>query len=149
MIRRLAWALILMASFSAAETGWQGTWAATIAGGGAAFAGTWSGSPGKTADNVAGSWSLRDANGAELATGTWAAVKEGNVWKGSWQARRASDRFTGGQIYSGEWKARVDLPANAQFSALFEAALRNAMSGTWSMGKYAAGAWTIRAYGAQ
>lgn len=143
--------LFLLASLSAAcagQTTWQGTWAATIGSGGTTFAGTWNASldknPGKNADTVTGAWSLRDANGTELATGTWAAVKEGNLWKGSWQARRAS-----GQTYNGAWKASVDLPANSHFSALFEAALTKAVSGTWNMATYAAGAWTVRAYASQ
>ncbi len=152
MLRRRSLILLacLSASHCAAQSSWQGTWAATAGTGGAAFAGTWSASPGGTAaDSVTGTWALRDANGAELATGTWAAVKEGNLWKGSWQARRES-----GQIYNGTWttqvgKAQQGLPANARLTALFEQALTHAVSGTWQMGSSARGAWTIRAYASQ
>jgi hypothetical protein len=118
---------------------WQGTWAAT-AGNGGAFAGTWNASPGETTDTVAGTWSLRDQNGAELATGTWAMGKEGKVWKGTWQARRAS-----GQVYDGAWRTQEALPAGSHLSSLFEAAIAKAMSGSWQMGNLT-GAWTIRAY---
>jgi hypothetical protein len=102
---------------------WQGTWAATVSSG-ATFAG----------------WSLRDQHGAELATGTWAAGKEGKVWKGSWQARRAS-----GETYDGTWQGQSELPLNSRLPALFESAIAKAISGTWRMANYA-GAWTIRAY---
>jgi hypothetical protein len=127
----------------APQSTWRGSWAASIGSGGTtAFAGTWSAVPGKTADVVAGSWSLRDQTGAELATGTWAAAKEGKIWKGSWQARRAS-----GQVYNGSWQAQVELPATSQFSELFEAAIAKAVSGSWGMGsQVGAGGWTIRAY---
>jgi hypothetical protein len=138
---RLAWTVLLFASISlAADQGqWQGTWVAT-AGGGIALAGTWNAVPGEAPDTIAGSWSLRDQNGSELATGTWAAGKEGKVWKGTWQARRASS-----QVYDGSWRAPSELPATARLPGLLEAAISNAISGSWRMGSYA-GAWTIRAY---
>jgi hypothetical protein len=144
-MRRFAWAMILLSSFSLAgaadQPKWQGTWAATIGSGAtAAFTGTWNAIPGEAPDTVAGTWSLRDQNGAELATGTWAAGKEGKVWKGSWQARRPS-----GQVYDGTWRAQVELPATSHLPDLFEAAIARAVSGSWWMGNYA-GAWTIRAY---
>lgn len=103
------------------------------------FGGTWSAVP-AAADTVTGNWSLRDQNGTELATGTWAAGKEGKVWKGTWQARRPS-----GQVYDGTWRAQIELPAASHFSDLFDAAVAQAVSGSWRMGNYA-GAWTIRAY---
>jgi hypothetical protein len=136
---------ILLASLSlvdgAEQPKWQGSWAASVGNGGTtAFMGTWTAVPGPAADTVAGSWSLRDQNGAEAATGTWAAAKEGKVWKGTWQARRAS-----GQVYDGTWRSQIELPATSQFAELFEAALAKAVSGSWGMGNYA-GAWTIRAY---
>jgi hypothetical protein len=142
-IRRWALALVLFSSSSmsmrADPPQWQGTWAATVASGGT-FAGTWNAAPGQAPDTVAGAWSLRDQNGAELATGTWAAGKEGKVWKGSWQARRAS-----GETYDGTWQAQSELPLNSRLPALFESAIAKAISGAWRMGNYA-GAWTIRAY---
>jgi hypothetical protein len=136
---------ILLASLSlvdgAEQPKWQGSWAASVGNGGTtAFMGTWTAVPGPAADTVAGSWSLRDQNGAEAATGTWAAAKEGKVWKGTWQARRAS-----GQVYDGTWRSQIELPATSQFAELFEAALAKAVSGSWGMGNYA-GAWTIRGY---
>lgn len=141
-LNRMAWALVLLSSFAlsigAEEPAWQGTWAATA--GSTMFAGTWNAVPGEAPNTVGGSWSLRDQNGTELAIGTWAAGKEGKFWRGTWQARRPS-----GQIYDGAWRAQVQLPAAAHFSALFEAAIAGAVSGTWQMGNYG-GAWTIRAY---
>jgi hypothetical protein len=141
-MKRLAWIVILLSTFlaeAADQPKWQGTWAASAESGGA-FAGTWTAAPGQAPDTVAGTWSLRDQTGVELATGTWAAGKDGKVWKGSWQARRAS-----GQIYDGTWRAQVELPAPLHLSELFEAAITTAVSGSWRMGTYA-GAWTIRAY---
>ncbi len=144
-MRRLLGTVILFWSFSlpgaAGQPKWQGTWAATVgSGSAAAFMGTWSAAPGETPDTVAGTWSLRDQNGAELATGTWAAGKEGKVWNGTWQARRAS-----GQVYDGTWRAQVELPVASHLPDLFEAAIVKAASGSWRMGNYA-GAWTIRTY---
>ena len=144
-MRHLARTMILLASLSlpvdAQQTKWQGTWAASVGTAGTtAFAGTWDAVPGAVQDTANGTWSLRDQNGAELASGTWAAGKEGNVWKGTWQARRAS-----GQIYNGTWRTQVELPTKSQFSEMFEAAITKAVSGTWGMGSYI-GAWTIRVY---
>jgi hypothetical protein len=141
-MKHFAWAVILLSSFltrAADQPKWQGTWAVT-AGSGSAFAGTWNASPGETPDNVGGTWSLRDQNGAELATGTWAAGKEGKAWKGTWQARRSS-----GQVYDGAWRAQTELPLASHLPALFEAAIANAVSGSWRTGNYS-GPWTIRAY---
>jgi hypothetical protein len=144
-MRTLAWTVILLSGFSVAAAAgqpkWQGTWAATAGSGGtAALAGTWNAVPGEAPDTVAGAWSLRDQNGAEVATGTWAAGKEGKVWRGTWQARRAS-----GQVYDGAWRAQGELSATAHLSDLFESAIVKAVTGNWRMGNYA-GAWTIRAY---
>jgi hypothetical protein len=138
---RLAWTLILLSSIALAgdDPKWQGTWAATVVGGGA-FAGTWNAAPGTAPDTVAGAWSLRDQNGAELATGTWAAGKQGKLWSGTWQARRPD-----GQVYNGTWRTQVDLPTGSHFSDLFARAINEAVSGSWRMGNYA-GAWTIRSY---
>jgi hypothetical protein len=149
MVQRLAWVLILLAGFlparGADQPAWQGTWSAVIgtgggSGGGTVFAGTWNASPGPSKDTAGGAWSLRDQNGAELATGTWAAGKEGKFWKGTWQARRPS-----GQVYNGTWRAQPALSGAAPFNALFEAAISQAVSGTWRIGTLG-GAWTIRAY---
>jgi hypothetical protein len=141
-MKHLAWTIILLSNFwtarAADQPKWQGTWAATAGTGATMFAGIWTAVPGAAADTVAGTWSLRDQNGAELATGTWAAGKEGKVWKGSWQARRAS-----GQIYDGAWRAKVELPVSSHFAGLFDAAITNVVSGSWRMGSYS-GAWTIR-----
>lgn len=104
------------------------------------FAGTWSAVPGEAVDTVAGTWSLRDQNGVEVATGTWAAGKEGRVWKGSWQARRAS-----GQVSDGTWRAQIELPVASHLPDMLEAAIAKAVPGSWRMGNYS-GAWTIRAY---
>lgn len=144
-MQRLGFALILLACLwparGADQTGWQGTWSAVIGtGGGTVFAGTWNASPGQSRDTVGGAWSLRDQNGAELATGTWAAGKEGKLWKGTWQARRPS-----GQVYDGTWRAQAALSGAAPFTELFQAALSQAISGSWRMGGLG-GAWTIRAY---
>lgn len=143
-MKRLAGVLIVLASFlparGAGQPGWQGTWSAVIGTGGTIFAGTWSASPGESPDTVGGAWSLRDQNGAELATGTWAAGKDGKLWKGTWQARRAS-----GQVYDGTWRAQTALSGASSFAALFEAAISQAVSGSWRMGGLG-GAWTIRAY---
>ena len=136
---------ILLASLSLAgvaeQPKWQGSWAASIGSSGTtAFAGTWNAVPGQTPNTVAGSWSLRDQHGAEVAAGTWAAVKEGKVWNGTWQARRPA-----GQVYNGTWRSQVELSTASPFSELFEAALAKAVSGTWGIGN-AAGGWTIRTY---
>jgi hypothetical protein len=144
-MRHLAHAMILLATLSLAgdaqQPKWQGTWAASIGSSGTtAFAGTWDAVPGETKDTANGAWSLRDQNGAELARGTWAARKEANVWKGTWQARRAS-----GSVYNGTWQSQVDLTANSQFPDLFEVAVSKAVSGVWGMGSYSGG-WTIRVY---
>jgi hypothetical protein len=142
-MKHLAWSVVLLSSAllsAAGQPQWQGTWAATAGTGGSMFAGTWNAAPGEAPDTVGGSWSLRDQNGAELATGTWAAGKDGKMWKGTWQARRPS-----GQVYDGTWRTQAELPATSHLSGLFEAAIANALSGTWRMGSYA-GAWTIRAY---
>ncbi len=142
LVKRLTWAAVVLLTAALAPAAdrphWQGTWAATA--GTAAFAGTWDAAPGQSADTLAGTWALRDQNGAELAAGTWAAGKEGKLWKGTWQARRAS-----GQVYNGTWRAQVELPGTSRFSDLFEAAIFHAVSGGWRRGA-AAGAWTIRAY---
>jgi hypothetical protein len=144
MMKRLAWALIVFASFFPARgadpPAWQGTWSAAIATGGTAFAGTWNASPGQSPDTAGGGWSLRDLNGAELATGTWAAGKEGKFWKGTWQARRPS-----GQVYDGTWRAQAGLSGAVPFAALFQSAISQAVSGSWRMASLG-GAWTIRAY---
>lgn len=140
-MKRLAVVLFLLATLlSAGEPGWQGTWSAVIGTGGPVFAGTWNAAPGQSPNTVGGAWSLRDPNGAELATGTWAAGKQGKLWKGTWQARRSS-----GQVYDGIWKAQAPLSGAALFSAMFESALSQAVSGSWQMGSLG-GAWTIRAY---
>jgi hypothetical protein len=136
--------VILLACMSlglaAQQPQWSGTWAATVGASGTAFSGTWDAAPGTTPDTVTGTWSLRDANGNELATGTWAMGKEAKAWKGTWQARRAS-----GQVYNGAWQSAVELPVASGLSAMFEAAVAKAVSGTWRMGD-AGGAWTIRVY---
>jgi len=141
-IRLLAWAVVLLASSSLARAAdppqWQGTWAATS--GSAKFAGTWDAAPGKAPNTAGGNWALLDPDGRELATGTWAAVKEGKLWRGTWQARRPS-----GEIYDGTWQAQAELAANSHFAALFEAAIAGAVNGNWRMGAHA-GAWSIRAY---
>ena len=143
-MKHLAWTAILLPGVLLAGTAdqpkWQGTWAATVGGGTTALAGTWNAAPGDAPDTIAGTWSLRDQNGTELATGTWAAGKEGRVWKGSWQARRAS-----GQIYNGTWRAQAELAATSHLPDLFAAAIAKAVSGSWRIGNYS-GAWTIRVY---
>jgi hypothetical protein len=144
-MRHVARTVILLVVLCVAAVGqqpkWQGSFAASIGSGGVtAFTGTWTAVPGETPETVSGTWSLRDPSGAEVARGTWAAVKEGKVWKGTWQARRSS-----GQVYDGAWRSQIELPPTSQFPELFETALAKAVSGTWSMGSYA-GAWTIRAY---
>ena len=140
---KLVWALILVSVFSsaggAAQSNWQGTWAATV--GGTTFAGTWNAVPGQVPDTVTGIWSVRDQNGAELATGTWAAGRQDSGWKGTWQARRRS-----GQVDNGTWQTPVRLSMKLHLSDLFEAAMAQAVSGSWQMGANHAGAWTIRAY---
>lgn len=142
-MKHLPWTVILLSSFlparAADQPKWQGTWAAN-AGSGSAFAGTWNAAPGDAPDTVGGAWSLRDQNGVEVATGTWAAGKDGKVWKGTWQARRTS-----GQVYNGAWRAQIELPVASPLPALLEAAISNAVSGSWRMGNYS-GPWTIRAY---
>lgn len=144
-MKPLAWILIVFASFlparGADQPDWQGTWSAVIGTGGTVFAGTWNASPGASPDTVGGAWSLRDQNGAELATGTWAAGKAGKFWKGTWQARRPS-----GQVYDGTWRARAAMSGGSPFTALFQAAIAQAVSGNWRMANLG-GAWTIRAYG--
>lgn len=142
-MKRLAWTVILLSILARAggadRPQWHGSWAATVGSGAAMFAGTWDAVPGSAPDTVAGTWSLQDRNGT-VATGTWAAGKDGKVWKGSWQARRPS-----GQIYHGTWRAQVELPATSHMPGLLEAAITQAVSGSWRMGNLG-GAWTIHAY---
>jgi hypothetical protein len=130
--------LSLSPTGAAEQPKWEGTWAAT-GGTSAAFAGTWNAAPGAAPDAVGGTWSLRDQNGTEIATGAWAAGKDGRMWKGTWQARRTS-----GQLYDGTWRSPIKLPVTSHFADMFEAAVAQAVSGSWRMGGYA-GAWTIRA----
>jgi hypothetical protein len=145
VLNRLARTILLLLSLSLAAVSepktWRGTWSATIGNGATVFGGTWDAAAGDDADTASGNWTLMDKSGATLADGTWAANKDQNVWRGVWKARNRS-----GRLYSGTWRAHLELPASVRFPGLFESALTKMASGTWRMGAAYSGAWSIRAY---
>ena len=137
--RRILILLAWLAAASLAQTkSWSGTWSATA--GGRALTGTWDAVENSAADTASGTWTLTGSSGAPLAAGAWAARKNAKNWQGRWQARTAN-----GQTYSGTWRAQVQLSQNAPITAMFQAALNDAIQGTWQMDA-ASGAWSIRAY---
>jgi len=147
-MRRLPRTLVLflavaIAAWPQSKT-WHGTWSATVGNSGRVLSGTWDASLAKDQDSVVGNWAITDPNGATLGVGTWSARKEAKTWRGSWQARTASN-----QTYSGTWSALTDLPATTHISGLFDSAATQPVSGTWRMGSEYAGAWSIRAYAEQ
>lgn len=135
--RRLALLALLAPAWLAAQgEEWRGTWSAT--GGRGVLAGGWTARRHTEPNTVVGTWTLVDPNGRQLAAGTWSARKAGKAWQGSWQARESKGAM------AGTWSARLAGNAAAPFAALFEAALRDAISGGWQRGRQS-GAWSIRA----
>lgn len=116
----------------------RGTWSA--AGGNLTLMGTWTAVPDTTHNTVTGTWTLMDAQGKTAAFGGWSAVKSNDRWTGAWRANVTGR--TG--EYSGTWTSSIDLKPNTKFVDLFERAMQNIVSGTWSAGAQS-GAWSIRA----
>jgi len=119
---------------------------------GAELHGTWSASTNSrylagrwTADtqqdgSATGTWMLQDATGKILMQGGWSASKSAQSWNGAW---RATVSGNAGE-FTGTWTGAVSLPPEARLAAMFESALRAAVSGTWKAGNYS-GSWSIRA----
>lgn len=107
---------------------------------GRTFGGTWTVQVDASTGEASGIWTLRDAMGKTILRGTWVASKFSTGWNGVWRA------FVDGQSneYSGSWTAAVQLPREARFAELFEAAARDAVRGLWAAGRHS-GSWSIRA----
>lgn len=117
----------------------HGTWSAN-GGGNLTLMGTWTAVPDTSHNTVTGTWTLMDTQGKTAAFGGWSAVKSNDAWTGAWRANVTGR--TG--EYSGTWTSSIELKPNAKFVDLFEKAIQNIMSGTWSAGAQL-GAWSIRA----
>jgi hypothetical protein len=125
----------------------RGTWSASA--NSRYLAGTWTA---ETPDDssATGTWALQDASGKILMRGGWSAskwapsksaqAKSAPSWTGAWRA----SVFGSAAEYAGTWTGAVSLPPDARLAAMFEAAVRAAISGTWKTGTYS-GAWSIRA----
>jgi hypothetical protein len=125
----------------------RGTWSASA--GSKYLGGTWTA---ETPDDstAIGTWALQDATGKVLMRGGWSAnksvpsksapSKSAPEWNGAWRA----SVFGSAAEYSGTWTCAASLPPDARLAAMFEAALRAAVSGTWKTGTYS-GSWSIRA----
>ena len=107
---------------------------------GRTFAGTWTGDADPATGNASGTWTLQDGAGKTVMSGIWSATKSPKGWSGTWRALIA-DR-TG--EYSGVWSANVGLRPNARLGDLFEAAIKEAVVGSWKAGLNS-GSWSIRA----
>ena len=107
---------------------------------GRTFAGTWTGDADPATGNASGTWTLQDGAGKTVMSGIWSATKSPKGWSGTWRALIA-DR-TG--EYSGVWSANVGLRPNARLGDLFEAAIKEAVAGSWKAGPNS-GSWSIRA----
>lgn len=107
---------------------------------GRTFAGTWTGDADPSTGNASGSWELHDGSGKTVLSGSWSATKSRKGWNGTWHAIVA-DRT---RDYSGAWSADLSLPPNAGLADLFEAAIKQAVGGSWKAGPNS-GSWSIRA----
>lgn len=115
------------------------TWSARTADG-RIFTGTWSLAPDSSSKSATGGWTLTGPGGAMLMRGSWSADKHTTGWNGVWRATvegRSSE-------YTGSWSAELPHMRNARFTELFEAAVKQAVSGLWTGGNES-GSWSIRA----
>jgi len=115
------------------------TWSARTADG-KTFAGTWSLAPDSSSHSASGAWSLAGPGGAIVMRGTWSAEKHTTGWNGVW---RATVEGRSGE-YTGSWSAELAHVRNAPFAELFQAAVKQAVSGLWT-GGHESGSWSIRA----
>ena len=135
-----AHARVLQGAADAAQTPRQGTWAAR-SGAGPTLNGTWTAVADPTTGAVTGTWTLLAAKGKTVvARGAWSAAKSAAGWSGAWRAAASGSKTE----YAGTWSARVDLKPDAQFTDLFETAVKAAVSGNWRAGRQS-GTWSIRA----
>jgi hypothetical protein len=107
---------------------------------GRTFAGSWTGDADPSTGNGSGTWELHDGAGKTVMNGSWSATKSPKGWNGTWRAI-AADRA---RDYSGAWSANLSLRPNAGLTELFEAAVKEAVSGSWKAGPNS-GSWSIRA----
>lgn len=144
VIRLVVGLLLFLIAFPTADLAPQtlgaqrvNTWAARSSSG-QTFGGTFTATE-DAKTGVTGSWTLLDAQGRPLATGAWSAAKSPSGWNGNWRAV-AKGRA---REYAGTWRASVTLKPGAGFAALFEQAVKQAVSGTWQSGGRS-GSWSIR-----
>jgi Bacterial SH3 domain len=114
------------------------TWSAQTSRG-PTYGGTWSVEPQSSAAAAAGTWTLQDAGGTTIFSGSWSAEKFSTGWNGVWRAHSQGSK----EEYSGSWSADLSHDADVPFTALFEAAARNAVRGVWTGGSQS-GTWSIR-----
>lgn len=115
------------------------TWSARTADG-KTFSGTWSLAPDSSGKSAGGAWTLTGPGGATLMRGTWSADKHATGWNGVW---RATVEGRSGE-YTGSWSAELAHVRNAPLTELFQAAVKQAVSGLWT-GGHESGSWSIRA----
>ena len=125
-------------AFREKESG-TSTWSARTADG-KIFTGTWSVSPESSSKSASGAWTLSDPGGATLMRGAWSADKHTTGWNGVW---RATVEGRSGE-YTGSWSAELPHLRSAPFTELFQAAVKQAVSGLWTGGNQS-GNWSIRA----
>lgn len=126
-------------SFKEKETS-SSSWAARTEDG-RTFVGTFSVTPNPTARAARGFWTLKDANGATVMNGGWLAEMHTTGWNGTWRATvdgRPGD-------FRGSWSVEPAPSKKANFSELFEAAMKDAVRGLWT-GAGESGGWTIRTF---
>lgn len=115
------------------------TWSATTSSG-RRFEGTWSAEANPASGTVSGTWTLSDGKGTVAMSGTWWASKSPKGWSGSWRALAVGRSAE----YSGTWSANLRHKLDARFADLFEAAVREAVGGSWRAAGFS-GRWSIRA----
>ncbi len=126
-------------TFKEKETS-SSSWAARTESG-QTFVGTYSVAPNPTARAARGFWTLKDANGATVINGGWSAEMHSTGWNGTWRA--SVDGRPGD--FRGSWSADPAPSKKANFTELFEAAVRDAVRGLWT-GAGESGGWTIRTF---
>ena len=135
----LAAVLATFAGFAIVASGAElhGTWSAST--NSRYLAGRWTAET-REDGSATGTWMLQDATGKILMQGGWSASKSAQSWNGAW---RAVVSGSAGE-FAGTWTSAVPLPPEARLAAMFESALRAAVTGTWKAGAYS-GSWSIRA----
>jgi len=139
-LRRMFAALLAtLAGFAILASGAElrGTWSAST--NGRYLAGTWTAET-QPDGSATGRWALQDATGKILMQGGWSASKSAQSWNGAWRATVSGNAAE----YAGTWNSAVSLSPEARLAAMFESALRGAVTGTWKAGAYS-GSWSIRA----